>query len=181
MENSGNELVFSRKVMEMITVANEFCIFIEEISKYDTLQVLAYLERVVPLLYLKGSLLPEVEISDDTANERFVTEEQWEQFFQELKNKFGEFDSFYSNENAREKEIVQYSIADQVTDIYQDLKDFILLYGRNTMAARENAIRSCKDLFEVRWGYRAIRVMQAIHFALYGKNELNHLPDYLNN
>jgi len=181
MENPGNDLVFSRKVLDMITVANEFCLFIEENSKYDPIQILAYLERVIPLLYLKGSLLPDVEVSDDSANERFVTEEQWETFFQDLKKKFGKFDAFYSNENAGEKEIVQYSIADNIADIYQDLKDFILLYERNTMASRENAIRNCKNLFEARWGTRAIRVMQAIHFSLYGQVTLNNLPGYLNN
>lgn len=181
MENANEELVFSRKVLDMITVANEFCIFIEENSKYEPIQILAYLERVVPLLYLKGSLLPEVEVSDEGADERFVTEEQWETFFQELKRKFGKIDNFYSNENPGEQETQQYSIADNLTDIYQDLKDFIMLYGRNTMAARENAIHSCKNLFENRWGYRAIRVMQAIHHALYGNNAQSQLPGYFNN
>ena len=181
MKDTGQEPVFSRKVLEMITVSNEFCIFIEESGKYDTLQILAYLERVVPLLYLKGSLLPEVEISDETANERFITEEQWETCFNALKEKFGKIDAFYMNENAGEKEVHKYSLAESITDIYQDLRDFVYLYQRNTMAARENAVSSCKTLFEGRWGYCAIRIMQAIHFILYGKNALNGLPGYLNN
>jgi hypothetical protein len=181
MGEAGNDLVFSRKVLDMITVANEFCLFIEENERYEPVQILAYLERVVPLLYLKGSLLPEVEVSDDTANERFVTEEQWETFFNELKRKFGKMDDFFSNETAGEQEIHTYSLADNVADLYQDLKDFLLLYERNTMAARENAIHSCKNLFESRWGYRAIRVMQAIHYTLYGRSPLNSLPGYLNN
>lgn len=181
MDDTGKELVFSRKVLEMITVANEFCLFVEENNRYESIQILAYLERVVPLLYLKGSLLPDVEVSDESANERFVTEEQWETFFQELKIKFGRIDAFYSNETAGEKKISNYSLADNVVDMYQDLKDFLLLYERNTMAARENAVKSCKTLFENRWGYRAIRVMQAIHFTLYGESALNSLPGYFKN
>ncbi len=181
MDDTSKELVFSRKVLEMITVAHEFCLFIEENGRYESIQILAYLERVVPLLYLKGSLLPDVEVSDESANERFVTEEQWEVFFQQLKVKFGRIDTFYSNETAGEKDILTCSLADQVADMYQDLKDFLLLYERNTMAARENAVQSCKNLFESRWGYRAIRVMQAIHFTLYGKSALNSLPGYINN
>lgn len=181
MDDSGKELANSRKVLEMLTVANEFCLFIEENSKYETIQIMAYLERVVPLLYLKGSLLPEIEISDESANERFVTEEQWETCFQQLKNKFGKVDIFYSNEKANEKDVQKCSLSDNIADLYQDIKDFVLLYSRNTTAARENAVISCKMLFESRWGYRAIRIMQAIHFALYGNNQANELPGFLNN
>jgi hypothetical protein len=181
MEGSDKELVFSRKVLEMITVSNEFCLFIEEHAKYEPLQVLAYLERIIPLLYLKASLLPGVEVSDESANERFVTEEQWESCFQELKAKFGKIDAFYANKNAGEKDVQKFSLAENITDVYQDLKDFLNLYQRNTMAARENAVSSCKELFEVRWGYSAIRIMQAIHFILYGKNLIGDIPGYLNN
>jgi hypothetical protein len=181
MEGSQKELVFSRKVIEMITVANEFCLFIEENTKYETIQILAYLERVIPLLYLKGSLLPSIEITDESANERFVTEEQWEIYFNQLKKKFGKIDSFYSNESTQKDKCIRYSLADIIVDIYQDLKDFILLYERNTMIARENAVNNCKYLFESRWGYRAIRAMQAIHYILYGDNPVNSLPGYLNN
>ena len=181
MEGSKNEVVFSRKVMEMITVANEFCIFIEETEKYEKLQMLAYLERVIPLLYLKGSLLPDVEVSDDTANERFVTEEQWEMVFRELKRKFGKEDTFIANENTGEKETLKYSLAENIADIYQDMKDFLLLYQQNTMAARENAVYYCKLYFESRWGYRSVRSLYAIHHLLHGDQIPGSFPGYLNN
>jgi hypothetical protein len=181
MEGEHKELVFSHKVVEMITVANEFCIFIEESEKYSKIQMLAYLEKVIPLLYLKGSLLPNVEVSDESANERFVTEEQWEKIYLELKFKFEKEDVFFINENTSEKDSLKCSFADNITDIYQDMKDFILLYQQNTMASRENAVNSCKLCFENHWGYRAIRCMYAIHHLLHGSQVPGGFPGYLNN
>lgn len=171
MENPDNEAVFSRKVLEMITVSNEFCLFMEENQKYGLTEVMHYLSRITPLLYLKGSLLPEVHVSDETANERFVTEEQYETLFQEMKAKFGKKDRFRMAGQADELELVSCSLADQLADLYQDLKDFVLLYQKNTMAARENAVHSCKRHFEERWGMAAVRIMFALHQLLYSRKD----------
>jgi hypothetical protein len=181
MDDPQKELVFSRKVMEMITVANEFCIFIEECEKYERIQILAFFEKIIPLLYLKGSLLPDIVVSDESANQRFVTEEEWETCCNRLKQKLSKADTFYSNETPGVKECVKYSLAEQITDIYQDMKDFILLYQVNTMAARENAVFSCKLFFENHWGYRAIRAGYAIHHILYSGGLKGDFPGFMNN
>jgi hypothetical protein len=181
MEDPQKEIIFSRKVTEMTTVANEFCIFIEENAKYEKIQILAYLERVIPLLYLKGSLMPDVVVSDDSANVKFVTQEQWQECFNGLKEKFGKDDAFFCNENVQEKECTNYSIAECIADLYQDMKDFILLYQVNTMASRENAIFFCKLNFENQWGYLAIRSLFAIHHVLHGHSSRVGCPGFHNN
>jgi hypothetical protein len=178
---ADQELVFSKKVLEMITVSNEFCLFLEEHDRYEAMQILAYMERLLPLLYLKASLLPSVEVSDQGANERFVTEEQWETMFQELKEQFGSADAFFFNTSAGDQELRKFSLAEQLSDIYQDLKDFLTLYQRNTMAARENAVSSCRELFQNRWGSAALRALFAIHHILYGNADAGLYPGFHNN
>jgi hypothetical protein len=181
MEGPQKEIVFSRKVVEMITVANEFCIFAEEIAKYDKMHILAYLDRILPLLYLKGSLLPDVVVSDESANMRFVTEEQWQDCYNDLKRILGKEDSFFINENAVTDDCVKYSLSENIADIYQDMKDFVQLYQQNTMATRENAVFFCKLYFESQWGCRAIRSMFAIHHLLYGNQSNSGYPGFHNN
>ena len=88
MEDNQTEVAFSKNVIEMITVANNFCSFIEKADDSPKSEIFVYLEKVLPLLFLKGTLLPEVIVDDPESNERFVTEEQWESIFNELKNKF---------------------------------------------------------------------------------------------
>ena len=161
--------VFSKTIIEMITVSNEFCLFMEKIEQYKKEDVLEYLQKICPLLYIKGTLLPEIEVNEDSITERYVTEEQWENIFNETRKKFGDDDIFYyiNNHYSNEDEPVKASLAENFTDIYQDLKDFVLLYQKNSIEAKKNAVSECKLLFETHWGYRIINSQKAIHYLLY--------------
>jgi len=181
MEEPQKELIRSHKVLEMITVANDFCLYIEDAAKYEKIALLSYLERVLPLLYLKGSLLPDIVVTDEAANMKFVTEEQWQTCFNDLKNIFGKDDNFFTNENPDEKECISFSLAENIADLYQDMKDFILLYQTNNTASRENAIFFCKLYFENQWGYRAVRSMFAIHHILHGHQASGGYPGFHDN
>ncbi|MBT4466892.1 MAG: DUF5063 domain-containing protein, partial [Lentimicrobiaceae bacterium] len=58
---SNDDITLSKQVIEMATVANEFCYFVENIEKKEKEIVLEFMQRILPLLHLKGSLLPEIE------------------------------------------------------------------------------------------------------------------------
>lgn len=163
-----SELVTNRQVLDFFTVANDFCIFIEEAGKARKPAIFAYLNKVLPLLYLKGALLPDVETEYPEALERFVTEEQWQDNFNALRNMFGEDDLFiYCDPDTRNTEHIKASLAEHLADIYQDMKDFVLLYSKNMQAARENAIIEISGLFRSHWGHRVLFAMTRIHFLLH--------------
>ena len=69
---------------------------------------------------------------------------------------------------------MKYSIAEFIADVYQDMKDFLLLYQKNTKAARENAVAECSNLFMTHWGWRIIDVQKAVNFILY-KNKIERI------
>ena len=64
-EEGLNNLVYSKNVIELITVANEFCSFLEHSEDMETSDFLGRLQKMLPLLYLKASLLPEFEMEAD--------------------------------------------------------------------------------------------------------------------
>jgi hypothetical protein len=173
--NPGDDPVYSRKVLEMITVANEFCHFIEKAENYTVEELLNFLQKVSPLIYLKSALLPEIEVADEDAVEHYVSEEQWESLFNLLYNKFGDRDQFYfvDHHEKSHNDPVKGSLAESYTDIYQDLKDFLLLYQNPLKTFKENAVKECKHLFETRYGYRLINAQSAIHCILYPDEENN--------
>ena len=72
MPQDSIKTIKSKAVLEMLTVAHEFCLFIESSENYDKETIIGYLQKVCPLIYLKGALLPEVKVSDEAAAERFV-------------------------------------------------------------------------------------------------------------
>jgi hypothetical protein len=162
---SPDDPVYSRKVLEMITVANEFCLFLEKAGDYTVGELLNFLQKISPLIYLKGALLPDIEVEDEDATEHYVSEEQWETLFNILYNKFGENDLFYfiDQHEKSHSDPVKGSLAECYTDIYQDLKDFLLLYQKPLKIFKENAVKDCKRLFETRYGYRLLIAQSAIH------------------
>ena len=151
--------------MEMLTVANEYCHFIEKAHQYKNQDILEYLQKIFPLLYLKGALLPSIEVQMPEANERFVTAENYEILLNELHNKLDTQDSFWSIDHIEKTNInpEKASLAEQLSDVYQDLKDFVLLYAKGTQAAQENAVHDCKLFFETHWGYRLVQAQKYVH------------------
>jgi hypothetical protein len=124
---------------------------------------------MAPLLYLKGSMLPELKVENSEAYERYVTEEVWENIFNELRNKFGKADEFWfiDEETFNDDEITKGSMAEHLTDVYQDLKDFVFLYSKNTSDAILNAVYECRYLYQTNWGYKLSRIQKNIHHLLY--------------
>jgi hypothetical protein len=163
------DLVYSRKVLEMVTVANEFCLFLEKSGEYPLDELLGFLQKISPLIYLKGSLLPDLEVEDEDATEHSVTEEQWEALFNLLHNKFGERDvfQFVDLQEKSHSDPVNASLAECFTDTYQDLKDFLVLYQNPLRSFKENAVRDCKRLFETRYGYKLLTAQAALHCILH--------------
>lgn len=173
MNNPSTDKTLVRAVMEMLTVANEYCHFMEHTEEKSLPDLLEFAHRILPLLYLKGSLLPELEVAHPEANERFITEENWQDIFTALREKFGEKDEYWLIDPLyiNETEPLKASISEHLTDIYQDMKDYILLFQKNTFPARENAIAELKKLFGSHWGYKIGNISTRIHHLIYEGEE----------
>lgn len=173
------EKVTGSHVIELITVANDFCIFTEGIEKYDKADILGYFQKVLPLLYIKGALLPSVPPVEDMVPEHYITEENWDNIYSQYKERLGEDDhySLVSHDEIYGEKPSKASISEGLADIYQDLKDFLVLYQQNTSMARQNAVYECHRLFQARWGHRLVNVHAAIHKLIYASQiEDNTLP-----
>jgi len=178
--NAQSDPVYSKTVLEMLTVANEYCLFLEKAENYDRQDILLFLQKVCPLIYIKSSLLPVIEINDEDAAEHFVTEEEWEGIFNTLHLKFGDDDLYYYTDPHERSysEPVKASLSENFTDIYQDLKDFVLLYQKPRKASMEYAVFECKRLFETRYGFRLVRAHFALHYLLHKEGEKGEFQDF---
>jgi hypothetical protein len=175
MTNDNLDKVKSNQVLEMITVANDFCIFTESIEKKEKADILGYYQKVLPLLYIKGALLPEIKPEDNSANVKYVNEEQWQSIYQELEGKFGEEDKYWFPD--MNNELMKESLADNIADIYQDMKDYVLLFQDPRLSAKENAVADLVNLYQVHWGPRITKALHKIHLTLFNstirEEELN--------
>ncbi len=174
--NQDEDILASRAVLEMLTVANEYCLFFEKAANYPKEDILTYFQKIAPLLYLKGSLLPDVESNEESFNERYLTEEQWEDMFKVLREKFDQDDIYYVHDH--NYDTVEVSLSDNMADIYQDMKDFVILYQKNISFSRENALTQIRQLFYDHWGVKVLDSLRAVHFLLF-KDHIN--PDLFDN
>ncbi len=168
MKEKNEEPAYSNSVIELLKVANEYCIFIENADNNSKENILDFVQKIIPLLYLKGSLLPYINIEDNEASERFVTEEQWDTLFSTLREKLIADDEYWflDYNSADKTDPVKASLSENLADIYQDLKDFVMLYQKPTRAAKQNAAHDCKHLFETHWGTKALQLSQWVNYLL---------------
>jgi len=172
-----SEVVYSKNVIEFVTVANEYCSFVETVDHFTRKDFISRIQKLFPLLYLKASLLPEpdLETSDETP-EKFIGEDDYNFILNKLVSKFGEFDAYqeiYDSSLQYSYIPVEGSIAENITDIYQDLKDFILCYRIGTLDVMNDALSECRNNFEQYWGQRLVNGLRAIHYLLYGNANLD--------
>jgi uncharacterized protein (UPF0335 family) len=165
-----NEAVYSPLVLEFLAVAQKYCLFIEQIDRLEKNKIFDGLSKALPLLYVKGALLPDIEAVDISQNEKYVTAEQWQDVFNDLREKIGNDDEYWFNENDNpDNELVKGSLSDNLTDIYQDMKDFVLLYQKPVREAKKVAVWEIKKLFFSHWGFRIVNVIKVLHYLLYGE------------
>jgi hypothetical protein len=194
-EEGLNSIAYSKNVIELITVANEFCSFIEKAENFNTYDFLSRLQKILPLLYLKASLLPDFDFEPEDELEKFVTEIDYNLIQQKILRHTASADDypevFVSGMQYSETALTS-SISENIADIYQEMKDFVLLFRLLDQAVMEQAVWECKYNFEQDWGQTLVNCLRAVHQLVYTEknddeqdilNELNkkdRTPDWLN-
>jgi hypothetical protein len=166
----NTEILYSKNVIEFITVAKEFCIYIENSEKQSKENLLNTLQKFLPLLYIKASLIPKVEPFSDEGNENFVTETHWNKINTILSSKFNADDTYrdiYDNMMNELNEVSNMSLSEDLTDIYQDTKNFISQYNFGNEEIMNDALWECKNNFEIYWGNRLLSALKTIHILIY--------------
>jgi hypothetical protein len=173
--DTNSDTVYSRNVIEFVAVANEFCKYAEHASELKGDELLRIMQRILPLMYLKASLLPQLNPYFEDGNEKFVTESDWVKIHDTLKEKLGTANEYLEvfDEKINESEgPVLSSISENMADIYQDNKDFLLLYQTGTVEVMNDAIWECRMNFENFWGQKLVNSMRAIHKFIYSGEEI---------
>ncbi|HKK41044.1 MAG TPA: DUF5063 domain-containing protein [Bacteroidales bacterium] len=179
MDNSSDP-VYSRNVIEFVAVANEFCKYAEHASDLEGDEMLKILQRILPLMYLKASLLPKLEPYFEEGNEKFVTEADWVGIHNTFRQKFGTADDYLEVFDEKMNDLVGpvvSSISENMADIYQDIKDFLLLYQTGTNEIMNDAVWECSLNFENYWGQKLVNSMRAIHKFLYSGEAIGKIEE----
>lgn len=161
---------YSKEVIEFVAVAKEFCDFVETAPQMQRKDFVQRLQKFIPLIYLKGSLLPQSEIEESGLTEDVVTEDQYNYLYAEIHGLMGEHDDYLEvfDDNMQYSEApVVHSVAEKICDIYQDLKNFISAFRCGIPEVIGEALWQLNDSFELYWGKACAGVLRAIHRVVY--------------
>jgi hypothetical protein len=175
-EDYLDSVVFSKNVLEFVTVAKEYCAMIEGHSSRTIRQFIERMQKIFPLLYIKASLLPAINDEGLEETEKFVSEIDYNFLLNKLSSRIGRFDSYQEVFDAGmqySEAPIEGSIAENICDIYQDVKDFLMNYRIGSIDAMESALVECQSNFENYWGQRLVNGLRAIHNLMYSNAEWN--------
>jgi hypothetical protein len=174
MMEKEEKAIYSRQVMEFVASANEYCKYLEGASQVKGIDILKLMQRLTPYLYIRASLLPKVEPVFDEGNEKCVTEDDWKRIHDTLFLKFGNADPFPVIVDMGDPADGLYtgSISESLTDIYQDMKDFLINYRTGTEEVMNDAIWEVNLNFEEFWGSKLVNALAAIHKFLYSGKDI---------
>ena len=172
----AHQIVYSKNVVEFVTVASEYCISVENVAKITAEINLQKMQKLLPLLYLKAAMLPKTERQLDEELEKYISELDYNVLHQKWLVLLNEYDSFYevfdpSIQFGQEK--VTASISENLLDIYQDLKNFLVAYSIGNEEVMNDALTECVEHFEEFWGQQLVNVLRAVHMLAYSNADFS--------
>lgn len=154
--------VYDKNTVEFITVGVEFCAFLEKANEKTFITFVPVLQKLLPFLYLKATMVEKPMVLGDDELSTFVTEMDYETIRKSISDILEEKDDFYNGQEST-------SISECVADVYQDIKDCISNYKLGKEDVMNDAVEKCLDNFQLYWGERLLDALQAIHKITYSE------------
>ncbi len=171
MENQLKEIVYSRDTIEFVTVAVQYCGYFESFEDVNEAELIDKLTKLLPLLYLKASLVPETDIiNEEEEPEITVTEGDYSYISSKLYDVFQNNDAYlevFLQDMKYSDTPITASISEDLSDIYQDLKNFITVFERGVTDNMNDALYFCIENFKSYWGQKLVNVLRALHSLKY--------------
>lgn len=164
----GEEVSRSKNTLEFTTVAAEYCAFLRKPGP-ATGAYLQILQRLLPLLYLKASLIEDFDPFEEWPGRKFVTEADYHFILSLVSKNLGAKDQYLPvyNPEGNNPDPDRTTLSECLTDIYQELADFIQLFRTGEEEAMQEAVWECRRSFWVYWGPRAVSALATIHHLLH--------------
>jgi hypothetical protein len=157
------------KVLDRFGVlAKRFCRIVDSAPHLDRTEFVELIYQILPRLIDQAIQLPDVEPSKRRRRKlpKGVSPVEWQQLFKSLRDKLGDWDLYREVfDPMRDTEAIFGSLADDIADIYRDLKKGLEL-KETSKRPPEEVIWEWKFSFQCHWGEHATGGLRAIYFRL---------------
>lgn len=175
MTNSHtNHIVYGPVTIDFVTVSVEFCSFLENTESPSRAEWIKTLAQILPLLYVKATLLPTVESINDDYLETFVTEQDYLFVSNKVSEMLGEHDVYldvFIDDMKYSDRPVSSFVSEDIADIYQDIRNFVSIYQLGLEESMISALKVCSENFRLFWGQKLVNVLRPLHSLIYKPND----------
>lgn len=151
-----------------VAVATTYCELVENRAVHSPAVFLGQLQVAIPGIYAAGAHLPSIEPGDDNEPPARITDAKME-LMGALTGFLGPYDRYwevYDPAKPEGDEKLPVSLADDLSDIYFDLRDGLELWWRGSDTDMRNALFEWRLGWETHWGAHAVDALRAIHWHL---------------
>lgn len=173
---NNNEIIYSSTVIDFVTVGVEFCSLLENEKPMNRNEWIDTALKILPLLYVKASLLPATVEMNDEPPHTFVKEEDYNRIVYNVSSIMGEEDVYldvYKEEMKYSDRPISSFISEDIADIYQDIRNLISVYQFELEDQMNDALLICSKNFKTYWGQKLVNVIRPLHALLYKENDDN--------
>ena len=160
--------------------ATQFCAYITARDQLTTTRFIGDLPRHLAALYAAAASLPVAEPESEELDRDRTSHDDWRTLFQSLGAKLGSH-RYYSETSdpsrPDESGTVTGDLADDLADIYGDLRAGLAFEISAGQAAPRDVLWTWRFDFESHWGRHATSALRALHALLYDRVEVNLEPD----
>jgi len=124
---------------------------------------------LLPRLYAAALALPRVEPDTESAGERTVTHDDWQALFTDFRDRLGRWSAYFNVSDPYDEanhEPVRMSLADDLADIYRDVKNGLLAEQAVAAARPKDVLWTWRFDFESHWATHAADALRALQAAL---------------
>ena len=172
-KNKTENPIYAHDTLEFVTVAAEYCALLEKCEERTAEELVGTLLKLLPLLYMKVQLLPEVDtdgvfvpsdqVTEDDYN--YVREGTWR-----LLREHDEYEMLVWDEDMQTEESRWCSVSEGLADIYQALRNFVAVYQQRVEPCMLDALWQLRENFELYWGQTLLDTLRQLHRIRYSLN-----------
>jgi hypothetical protein len=164
------DIVFSDFSIDFTRVALEYCVLLEKTKPDEKDLFIDNMVKVLPLLYLKVSVIPPILENYDSDTGNKVDEKMYLQVQEMISELLGEDDVFletFHPDIQLSDSPIAVKISENLADIYQDLGNFLAVFKNGEKETMNDSLILCIRNFRKYWGQRLVNTLRALHYIKY--------------
>lgn len=161
------------------SAASDFCTLIENNKRFSRDDIFKKLREILPALYYLILQNKETEPDNEVFVQQFVTEEDWNNVYRDLKEKIGPADNYLELADRRAfntDDVLRYSLSEDLADLYQVFKDYMSNYDIGSPDVIDDLNSKSLADFNEYWSETLLNALRTININIskpLPENEMN--------